>query len=446
MTTKKAIAANTGLEPQDDDNVTSKLPVVPGAEDIDQPGPTAARRIVRELNLDRTLKWTDVETLEQVYALIEYPPFRSVVAEISPAVASELLRRFNTQNRPLLGRYAQHIGIQLGTDDFSLTGDTVKFSKSGRMLDGQHRLEACRTSRVNLTTHIVFGLDDAIFDIIDQGRKRTPGEILALVGLKDYNIVAGAVRLAYAYSRGKTTTGGGGHALTVRKIRELATGPMRDITEWTQLGRLVHAAYGVAPSTATAVLYMIGQHSKTLAREFGETWTTGNKLGRNQNFAVLQERLIEIRKHTGGHLNRHLLAAMIIQMFNHWNANVVAKARALVWRSSQTFPALEFDTNSFLQKREQERIGDTSLPASMDRMLVALGRFMNGSRDGNVEKTIEELSVKAQIPRNQTGYVLDEMVKHGFVHKVRARSPVGPAIWRVKDQGLARLRELSRTD
>lgn len=172
--------------------------------DFERPSTTALKRIVSEINFNKVLKWDDVESaLEQFYALVEKPPLHSVVIQFSPAVAAKLVELTNTRNRPKQDHQAALLSVLMRDDNYEITGDTLKWSKTGIMLDGQHRMHGCATSGKILTTHVVFGLPDDIFDVLDQGKKRSPGDVLALCGVKDYSIVAGAIRRARLIEEGK---------------------------------------------------------------------------------------------------------------------------------------------------------------------------------------------------------------------------------------------------
>lgn len=268
------------------------------SELFERPSNTALKRIAGDLNLNKVLRWDRIDALEQFYALVEKPPLHSVVAEISPAVAKYILAKMNTKNRPMQHHHWGRIGYQITNNIFELTGDTIKFSESGRLLDGQHRLEAAAKSNRTLKTHVVFGLDEAIFDVVDQGKKRSPSDVLTLCGVKNASIVAGAIRQFLLFSSG--TKGNDLKTLSARRIRELALGDMKDIVEYANDGALVREAFGHPPSMITAILYMIGKHSKAAAKGFAHDWVHGARIGRNENFDVLSGRLMQIERQSGG--------------------------------------------------------------------------------------------------------------------------------------------------
>lgn len=403
--------------------------------EFERPSISALKRIAADINFNKILKWDDVEeALEQFHALVAKPPLHSVVIEFSPDVAAKLYDLTNTRNRPMQRVHSDRVSFELRQGDYAITGDTLKWSKTGQMLDGQHRLDGCRKSKRPLTSHVVFGLPDEIFDVIDQGKKRSPGDVLALLGVKDHNIVAGSVRQAKMYLEGKK--GNDGPGLTARRIRELAMGSMKDVQEYSALGRMVNEAFKHPPSMITAILYMIGQHNRITAKTFAHEWVHGARIGRNQNFDVLNGRLLAVQRQGGGHINRQVRAAMIIQTFNHWYADVVAAPRALVYRKEWDFPKLEFNKQAFLKRRERETLEDTSLTAQKMRMLAWLADA-KPDKDGNIPVYVEPLSKATKIHERQVNYVLSELEDDEVVHCSRKSGKSGPALWRLKPDKVA---------
>lgn len=99
--------------------------------------------------------------------------------------------------------------------DWRLNGETIKFSKDGVLIDGQHRLMgvilAAKTNpEIEVAFMVVRGLPEAVFDTIDQGRKRTIVDALYMQGVAyPFNVAAGlrAVLILEqkGYKRGRFT-------------------------------------------------------------------------------------------------------------------------------------------------------------------------------------------------------------------------------------------------
>ena len=99
---------------------------------------------------------------------------------ITPSRAKELLEA-NINNRrvkdPVVLRYAQDILAGRWKED---TGEVIKISKSGIILDGQHRLYAITKANTAIFLHIVYGVEDSVSDVLDTGSVRNASDVFKL--------------------------------------------------------------------------------------------------------------------------------------------------------------------------------------------------------------------------------------------------------------------------
>lgn len=389
------------------------------------------QKTVDKISFDKPLVWDTPEFIEQFRYLIDNPPLHSAVITIDPVAAKRLLVVANSRNRPLAKKSRQNVQAEILNGDFEITGDTIKFSTKGRLIDGQHRLEACVTSGKAITTHVVFGLSETIFDILDRQRTRTAGDILAICGVKHYVTVAGAVRWVLNLSSGG---GSRGHdsRLTPRRIQKLATGSMKGITKWTNLAAEINTAFRFPPTMLAGLLYLIAEHDSALAESFAQDMLHGNRnYTRNKNFDELVKRVQTIRGQNRGALNRMVLAAMLVQTFNHWNANVTATPRALTWSKGTIFPRLAFDKEAFVSSGYAARWSDTTLKASKERLLAAL-KAMAGST-AIVSMAAPELARKANVPERQLTYVTRMLLEDRSIYIHKKSLPGKPTTYRIAE-------------
>lgn len=129
---------------------------------------------------------------------------------VTPEMAKQLLDK-NTHNRALSqGTVARLVGA-MNRGEWQYNGDTIRLSKSGRLLDGQHRLAAIERSGLSQKYIIVDGLDDESFTTIDVGKGRTAGDMLSVAGEKNTNILAAVSKmdiLLLAFGRPEHGTSG----------------------------------------------------------------------------------------------------------------------------------------------------------------------------------------------------------------------------------------------
>jgi hypothetical protein len=96
-------------------------------------------------------------------------------------LASHILTNYNTANRSLNDAHLQSIVRDIKNGNWiDGTGTMVSFSKSGELIDGQHRLAAIAKAKKPLPLSFKFGLDEAAKRVIDTGRKRTYADLIAM--------------------------------------------------------------------------------------------------------------------------------------------------------------------------------------------------------------------------------------------------------------------------
>lgn len=103
------------------------------------------------------------------------------IVTITPSMATMMLES-NSNNRKLDDRIVAQYARDMSQGSWKINGETIKFSSTGKLLDGQHRLHGCVRSGHDLVTMMVEGLDDAVFTTIDMGKKRKTSQILAIAG------------------------------------------------------------------------------------------------------------------------------------------------------------------------------------------------------------------------------------------------------------------------
>ena len=129
------------------------------------------------------------------------------IQTINPELAQDYLKT-NNSNRNISKRVVNDYARQMKLGLWKLSGDTIKISKCGRLLDGQHRLLAVIESNTSIDFLVVNNLEDNIFDVIDTGKTRTVADMCQIKGIKNANnsaaVVATYFRLKNNYSLEKT--------------------------------------------------------------------------------------------------------------------------------------------------------------------------------------------------------------------------------------------------
>lgn len=101
----------------------------------------------------------------------------------------------NTKNRrvkaPVVARYAKEMTEGRWKED---TGELIKISKSGVVLDGQHRLLAVVRSNRPIPFHVARSVDDNVFSVLDSGSIRNSSDAFYISGIKHSNIIPSIIQ------------------------------------------------------------------------------------------------------------------------------------------------------------------------------------------------------------------------------------------------------------
>lgn len=124
------------------------------------------------------------------------------VIMVDAALAARWLTR-NTRNRKVRAAVVQRYRTDMEHGRWTFAGDPIRFDTDGNLQDGQHRLTALsELPDVTIPMLVVRGLPTAAQGVMDQGSRRTPGDQLALKGVKDANAVAAAVKQYLIWTEG----------------------------------------------------------------------------------------------------------------------------------------------------------------------------------------------------------------------------------------------------
>jgi hypothetical protein len=105
----------------------------------------------------------------------------------------------DTANRRHYDRLSDRYCEAMTRDEWLLNGESIKFTNTGKLIDGQHRLRAIIKSQRAVPLMVVLDLDPAAFTTIDTGRARSASDVLAIRGERNCVVLAASLRLLGCY-------------------------------------------------------------------------------------------------------------------------------------------------------------------------------------------------------------------------------------------------------
>lgn len=140
---------------------------------------------------------------------------------ISPTKAKELLAA-NTHNRNVKERHVKNLAEDMLAGRWvERTGESIKISKKGVLLDGQHRLLAVIRANRTIKFDLDEDLDDKIMDVIDSGVKRTAGDAFRLKDIKNAAATPAIIKMVQGGRAGLKQESTMSTGLTTKKVLEI---------------------------------------------------------------------------------------------------------------------------------------------------------------------------------------------------------------------------------
>ncbi len=214
---------------------------------------------------------------------------------ITPILAEHFLTK-NTENRRITQSNVDFLTDQMKKGLYKEnTGETIKFSKTGKLIDGQHRLLAIVKSGKSFKFTIAEDLEDTVFHVLDTGKTRNTGDVLSIQGFKYANILAGAVKFILSIEQNISTKLGQKKYPNELIIKYIDKNPdMEDICSIAQTN--IYSNFRVLSPSTIAGLYklMLSKgHSDEVVSNFFEKYSTGLGIGPTSPIYLLRSRFIE---------------------------------------------------------------------------------------------------------------------------------------------------------
>lgn len=261
------------------------------------------------------------------------------VETITPQLAKIMLGE-NVNNRRIDRANVDLFARAMRNGEWKVNGEAIKFSRSGRLLDGQHRLLAVIASGRPLTTLVIRDLDDETQQTMDSGKTRTLGDVLGLRGEKSASQLATIARAVYL------TDQLGAEAAAANDLKPTRGELIAFIERTPQLADLLAASRtfhsrsnGMLTHSMFSLLWWTLAHVDTEdANRFFTMLADGTNLEAGDPILLLRTQLLS-QPHREGRSTRSSrmrVAALTIKAWNKWRDGV--RVRQLRFASGEQFP------------------------------------------------------------------------------------------------------------
>jgi hypothetical protein len=240
------------------------------------------------------------------------------IEEIGPEQAAEILQN-NDHNRRTDWRVIDNYARQMTDGEWTFVGDPIRISVTGRLLDGQYRLNAIIQSQTTQRFTVIRGLPNESQPFMDVGKRRSPGDVFSMYDIPAPGPTAALTQLLMRYERGMVLEQK--YSITAAEALEYYQGPANTalINEGTKRGLLVKKMLPLNPSVAGVVFVAARRHSDPFAvNAFFEQLTGGLGLQADDDpIAALRGWLMR-RKREDLRVNRAEFLWLLTRVWNAW--------------------------------------------------------------------------------------------------------------------------------
>ena len=255
------------------------------------------------------------------------------IKTITPDLAKQLLAN-NFQNRKLNQYHLNTLISAMKAGNWKENGEAIKFSNTGKLLDGQHRLTAIAESNTAQELVIISELEDSVFDTIDTGKPRTNTDFLYIEQIPNAAVMSSILSYINVFEAGLDLTAGA--SKVVRTASLILERYKSNPDYYNSLASLAKRYYKVCsfltPAEYGLIYHVLAKKSSQCAEEFLDKLSTGTNLNADDPIYVLRQRLFQYKT---GKLNPSIKLKLGL-VFVAWN----------FYRKGTNVQRLRFNANS----------------------------------------------------------------------------------------------------
>lgn len=241
-------------------------------------------------------------------------PSASVVM-VDPDTARRWLGR-NLSNRNIRNRVVMLYARDMSSGRWHLTGEAIKFAKDGRLLDGQHRLQAVIESGCTVAMFVVRGLDDDSQSVMDTGSKRLTSDQLHLKGAPNAALLAASARWAFYYEAGWLHIDNTARVVSTAELLDFVE-DNPDLHDAVAFGNSVRKRIEAVPSVLVCAIWMTSRVDPEQSARFWLSLADLTDLPSGSPVLALSSRLREVAR-TRQRVDNAALLSLLIRAWNHW--------------------------------------------------------------------------------------------------------------------------------
>lgn len=238
---------------------------------------------------------------------------------VDPRSAARILSAHNKINRTVSSASVESIADDMKNGQWvGHSGQFIKFSDDGSLLDGQHRLHAIVKAGMSVPMEFAFGIPEKARIVTDTGRPRTFGDNIAMGGTKYACALSATTRLLKQFLENPHFEGvqfKNAKLSSSTLANVLAAHPgLFDAIEVTK-GNLLKQQ--LIHSYSAFAYYVFSQTKyKNRVKEFFEKLSTGESMTSDNPIMAFRNRIARERQILRSQTNKEIVIGMLFQTWN----------------------------------------------------------------------------------------------------------------------------------
>ena len=246
---------------------------------------------------------------------VAQPAVTTEIVDVSPVLAEEWLGH-NTRNRHLKPTKIAQYQRAMERGEWRMTGEGIKFSPDGALLDGQNRLAAVVASGRTSQMLVVRGIPAEAQDVMDTGAARTIGDQLTIHGFANAATLGSSTRTLVLWTTGRFYVERIQQAVTHQEMLDFAAGN-HALAHAVQRGITLRKIVGASPTAIAAAYYRLSEVDEEAAEEFFQRAADGVGLPAGSPILALRARLQKAQQDRA-HIPVIPMISLIVRAWNAW--------------------------------------------------------------------------------------------------------------------------------
>lgn len=239
---------------------------------------------------------------------------RITVERITPEIAAQMLGTMSG-NRQLRQRMVNRFAREMIAGKWLLNGESIKISREGRLIDGQHRLNAVIAAKSPVQFFVVRGVDPSAFLTLDTGVSRNYYDATTIAGRDWLREAGGIARMWFRYERGVHSAQG--RIPPSHQELDLMIEQHPGIPESARFIKTLKIVQNKCNASVQGFVhaYTSEKYDREMADAFMQDLNDGARLGKDSPIYALRSRLIDYADRKPEQIH---VMALSIKAWNAW--------------------------------------------------------------------------------------------------------------------------------